>query len=238
MNEDIKIPKYQIIENDIIDQIHQGILKDEQSIPSENSLMAKYNCSRVTVRQALGNLQYKGFIYKKQGSGSYVKNAPALHKHPAMKSFSEDMIELGKKPSSQVTTFNITMAGENVAALLKIKKEDKVYYIERIRYADDIPMMFERSFLSVSMHPDLSFRIMEGSKYKYADDHGFAIDYSHQRVSPVFPSEYIADSLKISPKQPVLRINNTVYLKNGDVFEYTELFMNPDHYQLDLIKKR
>lgn len=238
MNEDIKIPKYQIIENDIIDQIHQGILKDEQSIPSENSLMTKYNCSRVTVRQALGNLQYKGFIYKRQGSGSYVKHATALHKHPAMKSFSEDMIELGKKPSSQVTTFNITMAGENIASLLKIKKEDKVYYIERIRYADDIPMMFERSFLSVAMHPDLSFRIMEGSKYKYADDHGFAIDCSHQRVYPVFPSEYIADSLKISPKQPVLKINNTVYLKSGNVFEYTELFLNPDHYQLDLIKKR
>ncbi|MGN1405664.1 MAG: GntR family transcriptional regulator, partial [Erysipelotrichaceae bacterium] len=136
MNEDIKIPKYQIIENDIIDQIHQGILKNEQNVPSEASLMAKYNCSRVTVRQALGNLQYKGFIYKKQGSGSYVKQATALHKHPAMKSFSEDMIDMGKKPSSQVTTFNITMAGENIAALLKIKKEDKVYYIERIRYAD------------------------------------------------------------------------------------------------------
>lgn len=238
MNQDIKIPKYQLIENDIIDMIHQGILKENQNLPSESSLMRKYNCSRVTVRQALSNLSYKGFIYKKQGSGSYVKQSTSLRKHPAMKSFSEDMTDLGKKPGSQIISFNITMAGENIASLLKIKKEDKVYYIERIRYADDIPMMFERSFLSVAMHPDLSFRIMEGSKYKYADDHGFAIDCSHQRVSPVFPSEYIADSLKISPKQPVLRINNTVYLKDGSVFEYVELFMNPDHYQLDLIKKR
>ena len=67
-----KIPKYQIIENDILDKINQGIYPPESALPTEAELVQIYGCSRVTIRQALNNLAYKKFIYKKHGSGSFV----------------------------------------------------------------------------------------------------------------------------------------------------------------------
>lgn len=42
-----------------------------QKIPSENELIAQFEVSRNTVRQALGELETEGFIYKIRGSGSY-----------------------------------------------------------------------------------------------------------------------------------------------------------------------
>ena len=70
--EEVKVPKYHLIENDILDKINSGIYEAGTALPSEAELSAMYNCSRVTVRQALGNLAYKGFIKKIQGSGAYV----------------------------------------------------------------------------------------------------------------------------------------------------------------------
>lgn len=233
---DIKIPKYQIIESDIIDKINQGIYVIDSPLPTEAELCKMYECSRVTVRQALSNLSFKGFIHKKKGSGAYINQSQLMQKAPSIKSFTDEMIEMGKKPHSIVNTFNITQAGRTISHLLQIQPQDRVYYIERTRLADNIPMMFERTFMSVEMHPEMSMKILESSKYKYGEEHGFSICYSYQNITPAFPSDYIAQELKISTKQPILRVINTTYLNDGRIFDYTEFFMNTDYYQLNLIK--
>ena len=101
-------PKYQLIENDIIDKINMGIYQVGSSLPSEAELAIDYECSRVTVRQALNNLSYKGFITKTQGSKSYIKKTNTIQRTPELKSFSEDMIDNGKIPSTKVVSFNMT----------------------------------------------------------------------------------------------------------------------------------
>lgn len=238
MKEVLKIPKYQIIENDLIDMINQGIIKTNDCLPSESELQSRYNCSRVTVRQALNNLTYKGFIYKKRGSGSYVSSDIGVSSKLGIKSFSEDMAALNKNVTSKILTFNVTQAGNTIASILGISKEDRIYYIERLRLADNIPLMFERTFISVDKHPNLSYGVMEGSKYTYARENHFEIDNAYQRINPIFPGDYIADALKISPKQPILRVNNIVYLKDGSVFDFDELYINTDYYQVDYIVKK
>lgn len=233
-----KIPKYQIIENDIIDRINTGIYSPDDALPTEAELARTYECSRVTVRQALSNLAYKGFIIKSQGSGSFVNKTKTIQRTPLLKSFSEDMYELGKQPHSIVRTFNITTAGNTIANLLGIHPNDKIYYIERTRFADEDPVLFEKTFMSVELHPELSMKVLQSSKYKYGDEHGLAVDYSYQNITPIFPSDYIANELKISTKQPIIRISNVTYMTDGKVFDYTELYMHPELYQLNIIKKR
>lgn len=233
-----KVPKYQVIENDIIDQINQGNYALGEAIPSESELAAQYNCSRVTVRQALSNLAYKGFINKIQGSGAYVNRPKALHKNPQIKSFTEDMEEQGKKVHSIVNSFGITVAGKSTSSLLGIKETDFVYYIERTRFADNDAYMFERTFMSVDMHPDMSMKVLYSSKYKYAEENNFELELSEQNIYPIFAPEYIANELKISTKQPMLKVANTTYLKDGRVFDYTEFYMHPELYQLSITKYR
>ncbi|MEG0240415.1 GntR family transcriptional regulator [Anaerorhabdus sp.] len=235
---DEKIPKYQIIENDIIDKINNGIYLPNAALPTEAEIAEKYNCSRVTVRQALSNLVFRGFIYKNQGSGTFVKPEQSIQRTPLLKSFSEDILEQGKEPRSVVHTFNITEAGVTMSKILGINETDKIYLIERTRYADDKPVLFERTFMSVDLHPEMSMKILLGSKYSYAEKNGFDIDYAYQTIAPIFPPEYIASELNVSTKHPILRINNPTYLKDGRVFDYTELYLNTDLYQLNIIKKR
>lgn len=239
MNNDYsKVPKYQIIENDIIDKINRGIYTTDDALPTESELSKKYECSRVTVRQALSNLAYKGFIRKSQGSGTYINKSKIIQRSPLIKSFSEDMLEMGKTPKSIIKTYTITEAGNTISNILGIKPTDSIYYIERLRFADDDAVLFEKTFMSVDEHPELSIKVLQNSKYHYADEKNFKIDYAYQNIAPIFPPDYIADYLKISTKQPILRVSNTTYLNDGNVFDYTELFLHPDLYQLNIIKKR
>lgn len=237
-NKKVKIPRYKQIENDLLDKINIGIYVVDSPLPTEAELSATYEVSRVTVRQALSNLVAKGFIYRNQGSGSFVAKHCAVQRTPLLKSFTEDMIEMGKIPSTIVNTFSITAAGQTISKILGIHPDSRIYYIERTRSADDIPIMFEKTYMSVDLHPTISIKVLESSKYKYADENGFYIDYGYQNIAPLFPPEYIANNLRIDTKTPILRIANTTFLKNGAIFDYTELYLNPELYQLNIIKKR
>lgn len=234
-----RIPRYKQIENDLIDKINSGVYVTDDLLPTEAELSKEYNVSRVTVRQALGNLTAKGYIYRNQGSGSFVAKPNVIQRTPLIKSFSDDMRDMGRIPSSIVNTFSVTTAGKTVARILGIRPEDRIYYIERTRMADDVPIMFERTYMAVDLHPDMSIKILESSKYDYAEKKGYDIDCDYQNISAIFPPpEYIAEILRCDPKMPIIKIANTVYMKSGQIFDFDELYLHPELYQLNIVKRR
>lgn len=69
---DIEKPKYQKLKEYIIDTIKQEKLKPNDKIYSENELSSKFNISRHTVRQAIGELVNEGWLYRIKGKGTFV----------------------------------------------------------------------------------------------------------------------------------------------------------------------
>ena len=63
--------KYSIIENDIIEKITQNVYRPDMQLPTEEELRKQYGCSRVTVRRALSDLQYMGYIYFQAGKRKF-----------------------------------------------------------------------------------------------------------------------------------------------------------------------
>ena len=64
--------KNELIIKDIKKAINAGRYEPGQKIPSENQLALDYDVTRQTVRKALGKLIDEGYLYSKQGSGTYV----------------------------------------------------------------------------------------------------------------------------------------------------------------------
>lgn len=67
------MPKYVDIMNQLATEITAGKYRPESSLPSERELCLLFNTSQKSVRNALSHLQENGYIYKKQGSGSFVR---------------------------------------------------------------------------------------------------------------------------------------------------------------------
>ena len=66
--------KYLIIARELEHQLRRGLAQG-QKLPTEAALCRQYGCSRQTVRSALGLLEEKGLILRRQGSGSYPTQA-------------------------------------------------------------------------------------------------------------------------------------------------------------------
>lgn len=71
MSKPIK-PKYQQLKEHIINTIKEEGLKPGEKIWSENELADKFQMSRHTVRQAIGELVNEGWLYRVQGKGTFV----------------------------------------------------------------------------------------------------------------------------------------------------------------------
>ena len=65
--------KYEIIKQEIKEQIKDNILKPNQVIKSENEMCQCYKVSRVTVRKAIDELCAEGILYRIKGKGCFVR---------------------------------------------------------------------------------------------------------------------------------------------------------------------
>ena len=65
---------YEYVIENIKGMITRGELRCGERIPSERELAARFNVSRVPIREALKILEYMGVLDSSRGDGTYVKN--------------------------------------------------------------------------------------------------------------------------------------------------------------------
>src|SRR6476469_8077734 len=70
------------------------------AIPSERQLSVDLGVSRLTVRAALDELVREGYLVRRRGSGTFVRE-PKIAQELTMTSFSEDMVRRGMRPGSK-----------------------------------------------------------------------------------------------------------------------------------------
>src|SRR5699024_9579210 len=145
------LPLYKQIANKIKDDILSANLSHGDAIPTESKLTQTYGASRVTIRQAIKLLVEEGMLYKVQGSGTYISHDKIEHNISKLQGFTEEMDLLQNNPSNKILAFELTNSPKKVSKVLKLAKEEQVYYVKRLRLADDEPLVLEESYLPVNL---------------------------------------------------------------------------------------
>ncbi|KAB7673196.1 GntR family transcriptional regulator [Bacillus sp. B1-b2] len=234
----IHSPLYKQIAERIKKEIIIGKLKKDDAIPPEIKLSEMYDVSRVTIRQAIGQLVSEDFLYKIRGSGTYVKGEKIEQDIFRLQSFTEEMRQLGKIPSNEILDFHMQEADEVVQEKLQLDDEEKVFFIRRLRYADDEPLILEETYMPVSLFPDLSIEVMRHSKYAYVENKGYIIKERQGEVFPFYPTEGLKKVLQLEEHELTLSMNLWAALDNGTIFEYTKLYFRSDKYTFKFVSKR
>ena len=200
-------------------------------IPSARELAKTYKVSAMTVRQALVALQQEGMIHSVPGLGTFVSDHK-MSKKLTFVSFSQEISERGMKPSSKiVTAIKTTVKSQDVADSLNIKVGDPVYKIERVRFADKIPMALEESFVSAELIPglldfDLSQSLYEILKNSYEK----AVTRAECVVSPINLSKRQADLLDTEVKSAALNFVVVAYDARGRALERCSSIKRGDRF--------
>ena len=216
-----RTPLYLQLMEIIIETIENNLEENEQ-IPSEREICEKCDVSRTTVRQALDELQKEGYIYKLHGKGTFVAPKKFNQDLISFYSFTEEMKKIGKNPSSEVTGFEIVQAGEKIGAKLKINSDELLYKISRIRKADNIPMMYETTYLPFYKFKDLiKEELIEKPMYEVmVKKYNVKLTSAEEYFQPILTNKLQSLYLGIKEGSPSLKIERFTY-ENKEIIEYT-----------------
>lgn len=233
-----KTPQYKRIERDISEKISSGYYSVGNSLPTEQELGKQYGVSRVTVRKALDNLVAKDLLIRTPGVGTFVKQTPT---YPTKKvdlfGFTAEMDAMGLKATTELEMFEVIRATENIAHLLEISEGDLIYHFRRRRSVNGRVLMLENTFMSVDKYPDISIKVLTGSKYQYFENVlGKKPASNEHRVFPILATEEVAEIFGIDVNTPIIRIANTTRFADGQIMDYTENTLNSPYYQLNYLK--
>jgi len=216
-------PLYYQIEQQILEEIHQGRLKPGDRLPSEPELSRRFGVSRITIRRALKDLSQQGIIYSRQGKGTFVAQT-RIREISGFRSFSDDIRARGLTPSSQVINFSRIPADEIVASRLNIKPGEMVYCLERVRLANDQPVAFETAFLPAHLVPDLE-------RFDFNTQSLYAVLREHYRIYPTWAdaeieasaaSPEVAKHLGMKIGEPVLTAYRQTYTERFEIIEFVK----------------
>lgn len=216
-----KVPVYIQIHDKIREEIEQGNWQVGDRLPSERELAIKFGVSRMTLRQAVQTLADEGILERKIGSGTYVARQKVQEKMSGTTSFTSIMLEQGRKPSSHTLSFYETKPSSSEMEKLQLQAHETILRMERIRYADGLPICFEVASIPFSLVSNYSKAEITQSLYRTLEEKGgLQLGKAKQTVSAMTASEQIAHYLKIKKGDALLRLRQVSYLTNGQPFEY------------------
>ncbi|MGL4402609.1 MAG: GntR family transcriptional regulator [Fusobacteriaceae bacterium] len=231
------VPIYIQISNNFLKMIENGELKPGDAILSENQLAAGYKISRMTAKKAVDNLMMLGKVERIRGKGTFIKRDESKIELPLnkLRSFTQKVREMGKEPMNRVLELKIIIADQEISRFLGIKKGDEVFYMERLRLVDDIPAVFEQSYMPKYLVPDLTREDLLKSKFEYIWSKGYKIGYSEREILAQIPSEYICEILQLKRTEPILYATCLTKLLDGRTLEYSQVSYNQRKYKFKLI---
>lgn len=210
-------------------------------ISSERELSERYGLSRTTVRLALQELERLGLIVRQHGRGTFVADRSAQTTNLMQSySFTEQMRELGRDPMTTILEFCDVEADKNLAEHMGVSLGEKLFKLKRLRSADGMPMMVERSYLPVRKFLSLKRPQLECKPlYDVIEK-----DY-HEKIS-VAEEEFFASIarpadaylLGISEGSPVLDLVRTTYNSSNEIVEYTLSVARADQFKYRVQHRR
>lgn len=226
-------PKYFQISREIITQIQQGTLARGTSVPSENEIIERYKVSNTTARKALHELERSGWVTRIKGKGTFVRDYTVLRAINRIFGFTKNMLEVGRTPSTQLVGFHLRTGDHSQTINGRVFTLKGPYCeIERVRYADGVPMMQETRFISLQLCPDIHKRNLEGSLYTiFERDYGMQLTEIHQMLSAVILDGKALSLFQLNVPVPAFRVEGASFCGKDMIIEMEDSTYRGDMYR-------
>lgn len=222
---DVSVPLYQQVMHGIRGQIEAGAFPPGTQIPTEHELAGEYNVGRVTVRRAIEELVSEGLLTKQQGRGTFVK-APKLVRKVQfgsdVQSFSTACRGDGLVPSATLVARYRTPAGTDAAGFLGMPSGSELLVVERLRRADDIPVLLDRSYFPAERFAFLEEAKLDGSASIFETICAHTGEYPRQApgrtIEIVRAGREPADALDVPLGEPLFLMKSNFVDSAGEPF--------------------
>ncbi len=226
------IPLYLQIKEEVKADIENKRYEQGELIPSELEFEKHYGVSRITVRQAILDLEKEGYVKRTRGKGTSVIYSDKTDEELIVtRSFYKEMAKKGKIASTSSASIELIPASLEVAKRLDIERGDEVYRLYRVRCADDEEIVVFESYMLGEYDFPLNVEAYAISMYDVYEQVGVQKPIrANECFEACLANDTLAQELKIDVGSPILKRTRVAYNENQKAIEYTVCYYRGDRY--------
>jgi GntR family transcriptional regulator len=223
-------PLYSRVEAVLGGEIAAGALKVGDQLPTEDSLIERFEVSRITVRRAIQNLVSRGLVEIRRGKGTFVATPKITQELTELSGFVEDMHALGRKPAARVIGKKIVTADKTVAGHLALTKGERVVRIHRVRLANGVPISFDETYLPLEIGKKIITNNLKVEPIFSLLERKYDVPLieAEYKLEAVAAEAEVAAALRVKQGSPIFRIERTSYSTNNRPVDYEKLYYRGD----------
>lgn len=227
------VPLYTQIRELLRERIVSGMFRSEGLLPSENEMVKAFGVSRITVRQALNDLQKEGLVFKIHGKGTFVTRAKAVQSLMRVEGFGEAMSGAGHETFSRVLGHRVMRAGASLAARLQLADGAEVMEIRRLRFLDRSPISLDVTHVPLEIGRRLLKEdLVQRDIFEILDnDYGFPLERAELKIDAMAADAPLAQLLSVAEGAALMRIERVTYTANDRPIDFEYLYYRGDSFQ-------
>lgn len=194
--------------------------KPSVAIPNESDLAREFGVSSGTMRKALDLMKRERLLTRRQGRGTFVNDQTS---DELAVRYSNIRTADGKRITGEVNILGVlqTSASPAECARLRLRPDDRVWRLQRIRQHGGEPFMVEEIAMPAALFPELDERkeLPRGIAV-LAQHYGILLGKGEERISISSASAPVAEALNLRAGAPILILDRLLHTRDGQVVEW------------------
>lgn len=230
------VPLYSQLKEILRTRILDGSYPPLSRMPSEAELGKAFDVSRITVRQALGDLQKEGLIFKIHGKGTFVAKPKAFQNVSTLQGLGESMSQRGYEVINRLRSFRVVPADAQVAARLQVTEGENVVQIKRARLVNRELVSLEITYLpeAIGLRLEKADLVSRDIFLILENDCALPLGHADLAIDAILADAELAHALDVEEGSPVMRIERLTHTADGAPLDYEHLYYRGDAFQYRL----
>nr|WP_297174622.1 GntR family transcriptional regulator [uncultured Agathobaculum sp.] len=227
--------KYERIYHILKEKIESGQYPPQALLPGEHTLIAELDCSRGTLRRAVGELVRAGYVQTMQGKG--VRNIfeparQATFTLGTIETFAESALRNHWRGSSKVLLFDELEVNDALAEKTGFAQGTLLYYVQRLHFLNERPLILNHSYFRQDVARGLTREIASDSIYRYLENERHVSIINSKRVVTVEKATPLDQRyLDLGDCNCLAVVSSQTYNGDGVMFEYTQSRHHPNFFR-------
>lgn len=217
----------------LLNEIKGGMYADTGTLPKEEALCERFNVSRITVRRTLADLASEGFVERRHGLGTFIKEgAFKVASSPSLSLF-DDLRRVAAETVVTVIEVGSKVAPTVVANALGLEHDAKALHAVRVRSLKKAPCMVTEAWVPATYGKGVTAAsLKKHALFQILQANGVVFGRVVQEFTAVPADPVRARLLSLGVGMPLLKIVRLMYDLEERPVLYISFYLSPDNSRI------